>query len=171
MLREATTYIDGALTNKTALSALDGSYTDRLKLAQALKSPDKESMIGGALSLASAQNLDANQAEFARMYNQLVGTISGLSQLVRSNRATEATIERLKAELPNPTTTKDSADGLERLKRLRSEIDVAMKKGTFEGANQSQQQATPAKGGANSTAKVVKWKRDANGDPVPDTSN
>jgi hypothetical protein len=68
-----------------------------------------------------------------RLYNQLVGTISGLGQLVRSGRVTEATIERLKSELPNPVTTKDSADARIRIKRLLKEIDVALQKGTFEG--------------------------------------
>lgn len=173
MLRESTTFIDQALNNP-ALSALDGSYTDRMQLAQVLKSPDKEGVIGGALSVASAQNLDPKQAEFVRMYNQLVGTISGLAQLVRSGRATEATIDRLKQELPNPMTTKDSADGKKRLERLREEIDVAMKKGAFEGKGVSSASGASASDNKSPTAgespKVIKWKRDAQGNPVPDTS-
>lgn len=134
MLRESSTFLQKAL-NDPSMAALDGDFMQRMKVAQAVQTPDKEGMVGRGLSTAASMNLSDQQAEFVRMYNQLVGTISGLAQLVRSGRATEATIDRLKAELPNPTTTKNSQDGRERIKRLIKEIDVAMKKGTFEGAD------------------------------------
>lgn len=132
LLRESTTFLQSAL-NDPALAALDAGFTDRMQLAQVLKNPDKEGFIGGTASTLSAMNLDPQQEAFVRMYNQLVGTISGLGQLVRGGRVTEATIERLKSELPNPTTTKDSADARRRIQRLLKEVDVAMQKGTFEG--------------------------------------
>jgi hypothetical protein len=134
MLKESTTFIDEALGNDTALKVLDEGWMDRQKVAQVVDSVDAKGMISRAITTAAAQNLTSDEAEFVRTYNQLVGTISGLGQLVRSGRATEATIERLKKELPNPLTTKDSADARQRLTRLRKEINVAMEKGTFTGA-------------------------------------
>jgi hypothetical protein len=132
MLREATTFLQQA-ANDDSLSALDAGFADRMQLAQVLANPDKEGMVGRGLSTAAAQNMDPKQAKFVQLYNQLVGTISGMAQLVRSGRATEATIERLKSELPNPVTTKDSKDARQRIQRLLKEIDVAMAKGSFEG--------------------------------------
>jgi hypothetical protein len=73
------------------------------------------------------------EAAFVRMYNQLVGTINGLAPLIRSNRATEAAIDRMRTELPNPYTTKDSADAKRRIRRLLKEIDIAKEKNTFVG--------------------------------------
>lgn len=131
-LREATTYLQKAASDPS-LAALDASFSDRMQLAQVISNPDAQGFIGRGLSTAAAQNMDPKQVAFVQMYNQLVGTIAGLSSLVRSGRATEATIERLKSELPNPTTTKDSADGRQRIQRLLSEIDVAMDKGSFGG--------------------------------------
>lgn len=132
MLRESTTFLKTALDDK-ALKALDGDFTQRMKMAQVAKNPDKEGMLGRGLSVVAAQNLTEDQKNFIQIYNQLVGTISGLAQLVRSGRATEATIERLKAELPNPVSTKDSKDARERIQRILKEVDVAMQKGTFTG--------------------------------------
>lgn len=135
MLRESTTFLKNAVDDK-ALKALDGDFTERMKMAQVAKNPDKEGMIGRGLSVVAAQNLTEDQKNFIQMYNQLVGTISGLAQLVRSGRATEATIERLKAELPNPVSTKDSKDARERIQRILKEVDVAMQKGTFTGTGE-----------------------------------
>jgi hypothetical protein len=134
MLREATTFIDDAMGNDKALAVLDEGWLDRQKITQVVDSVDAKGMISRAITTAAAQNLTDDEAEFVRAYNQLVGTISGFGQLVRSGRATEATIERLKKELPNPMTTKDSKDAMARLQRLRKEIDVGLQKGTFTGS-------------------------------------
>ena len=147
MLREATTFLQQALTDSKGnpnpvLNVLDEGYFDRMKIGQALQIPDKEGIIGRAATTLSAMNLTDQQAAYVRMYNQLVGTISGLGQLVRTGRATEATIDRLKAELPNPTTTQGSADARKRIQRLLREIDVALTKGSFTGTA-----AAPAKKG------------------------
>jgi hypothetical protein len=130
MLKEATTFLNEAQTSPL-LKTLDEGFFKRLKMNQAATNPDKEGFIGRGLTQAAAQSLSRDEAQFIQMYNQLVGTISGLSQLVRSGRATEASIERLKRELPNPQTTKDSKDARERIARLLKEVKVAMDKGRF----------------------------------------
>jgi hypothetical protein len=153
MLKEATTFLDQAASSPS-LKVLDEGFLDRQKIAQVVDSVDSKGMLHRALTSFAAQNLTDDEAEFVRTYNQLVGTISGLGQLVRSGRATEATIERLKRELPNPLTTKDSADAQARLARLRKEVDVAMEKGTFTGstgaASRSSVKPPPKPGGASS---------------------
>lgn len=130
-IREASTFIQQALVDPDALSALDGDTMDRAQLAQVTANPDKQGFIGRTLTSAAAQNMSPQQTAFVQMYNQLVGTIAGLSKLVRPGGTTEAQIERLKSELPNPVTTKNSADARARLIRLQKEIDVAMAKGNF----------------------------------------
>ena len=65
------------------------------------------------------------------MYNQLAGTISGLGQLTRGGRVTEATINRLVNELPNPMQSQSSADAKQRFRRLLSEISIAQQSGQF----------------------------------------
>jgi hypothetical protein len=156
MLKESTTFIDDAIKNDAALKVLDEGYFDRNKVAQVVDSVDSKGMLSRAITTAAAKNLTPSEAEFVRTYNQLVGTISGLGQLVRSGRATEATIERLKKELPNPLTTRDSADAKERLQRLRKEIDVAMEKGTFTGGARRSSVATPPKPGEGQLSDAAK---------------
>src|SRR5215831_311751 len=130
MLRETSTFLQRAMTDGS-MAVLDEGTVSRLKLMQLIQNPDKEGMLGRGAQTIFAQGMTPSQVKFVQTYNQLVGTISGLSQLVRSGRATEATIERLKAELPNPITTKNSADAMQRLQRLMDEINVAMRKGSF----------------------------------------
>jgi hypothetical protein len=104
-----------------------------MKLSQLTRNPDKEGFIGRGAMAVAAENLSDKEAGFMRLYNQMVGRISGLAQLTRSGRATEANIERLKKELADVLTAKDSKDARERLKLVRSEVDIAMEKGTFTG--------------------------------------
>ncbi|HUN85751.1 MAG TPA: hypothetical protein VMU48_15325 [Terracidiphilus sp.] len=123
LIREAKTYLSQAL-NDPALKVLD-SPTSRAKLANMLL--EHKGVVSSAV--AAMVGLSAQEQAFLRMYNQLVGTISGLGQLTRGGRVTEATIARLMRELPNPEQTHSSADAKQRIKRLLSEIDVAVNQG------------------------------------------
>lgn len=138
MLREATSILQQTYSSPS-LKVLDEDWLQRQKLAQVISNPDKMGMFARGLTNAAAMNLTNSQAEFLRLYNQMVGRISGLSQLVRSGRATEAQIERLKAEIPNPLTTRDSSDARKRLKLILNEVEIAMQKGTFEGVEEQPQ--------------------------------
>ena len=170
MLREATTFLNEAATNPS-MSVLD-STGSKLKLGQVLASSHDQGFIGRTASTLAASNMTEQEGEFVRMYNQLVGTISGLSQLVRSGRATEAQIDRLKNELPNVLNAKDAADGRKRIQRILKEVDIAMKKGTFEGMG-STMLSEPPKGPMAASkpsvpsGNVIRWTRDANNNPVP----
>lgn len=129
LLRESANFINEASSNPS-LAVLD-SPLSRLKLAQVISASDKEGALGKLATIATTAAENPQEAEFIRMYNQLVGTISGLSSLTRSGRATEQTINRLVKELPNPLTTTSSDDARKRLTRLNQELTVAQQKGSF----------------------------------------
>lgn len=119
-----------------SLAVLDNT-TSRLRIQQVLQSPDKRGWIGQTIQALTAQGLTPQEAQFVTLYNQAVGRISGLSQLVRSGRATEAQIERLKLELPNPATTSGSVHARQKFKQIQNEIDIALQKGQFQAAGNS----------------------------------
>lgn len=123
-------------SNDPSLAVLDNTAS-RLKVQQVLQSPDKRGWIGQTIQALTAQGLTPQEAQFITLYNQAVGRISGLSQLVRSGRATEAQIERLKLELPNPATTSGSAHARQKFAQIQNEIDIALQKGQFQAAGNS----------------------------------
>ena len=123
LLRESETYLKEALSNPS-LKVLD-SAASRIKIANMLS--EHKGVI--STTMMAAWKLNKDESEFMRMYNQLVGTVSGLAQLSRGGRTTEAGIHRLMKELPDPSQTHSSADGKSRIKRLLSEISVARQKG------------------------------------------
>lgn len=144
MLREASTFLN-QMASSPSLAALDSGFISQLPMIAQGADPAKETLFGKAMDKLSAKHLTTEQAEFMRLYRQTVGTISGLSQLVRSGRATEATINKLIAELPNPYNTKDSADAKSRLLRLKQEISVALEKGTFTSEESTSQPKSQGK--------------------------
>jgi hypothetical protein len=152
-LRESTTFLKDA-ANNPALKALDDDVFQKMIIGASMKDPDKEGLTGTLFSVAAGANLTPQQQEFRRMYQQLVGTIAGLTQLVRpGSRATEASINRLKQELPNILTS-SSIDAKKRLERLEREITIAMQRGTFEGLGDETK--TPAAAGGRKWSKA-KW--------------
>jgi len=112
------------------LSVLDDTAS-RQKIGQAIQNIEKRGVFGQAAQNLVVQNLSPKEQQFVDIYLQAVGRISGLSQLVRSGRPTEATIERLKSELPNPGYAGSSVAARNKLKLLHQEIDIAMDKGQF----------------------------------------
>jgi hypothetical protein len=129
LVRESTGILN-QLAKSDSLSVLDDTAS-RLKLSQVLQNPEKRGMIGQTVQTLAAANLSPAEQQFVTLYNQAVGRISGLSQLVRSGRATEAQIERLKSELPNPATTSSSEHARQKLAQIQNEIDIALQKGQF----------------------------------------
>jgi hypothetical protein len=135
LIRESTGILK-QLSESPSLAVLDDTAS-RMKIQQVLQNPDKRGFIGQTIQGLAAQGLDSQEQQFVTLYNQAVGRISGLSQLVRSGRATEAQIERLKQELPNPATTSDSAHARQKLAQIQNEIDIALQKGQFSDTGDS----------------------------------
>jgi hypothetical protein len=132
MMRESTSILK-QLAASPSLSVFD-DFGSRQKIAQVIQNPDKRGFIGQSVQSLAAANLTPQEQEFVTLYNQAVGRIAGLSQLVRSGRATEATIERLKTELPHPFNTTNSAHARQKLAQIQNEIDIALQKGQFTDA-------------------------------------
>lgn len=149
-VKEASTFLEEAASSP-ALAALDAGPMDRMALSQILANPDKDGFIGRSATSLLSSGMSDDQASFVQLYNQLVGTIAGMSKLVRPGGTTEAQIERLRNELPNPVNTKNSKDARARIQRLLKEIDIAVKKGSFGDAG-----ASAATGGAQKKQAYLK---------------
>jgi len=126
LIREAGTFLK-SMRGAPSLNVL-GSYTSRAKIHNAIKAADDK---GGFFSdqIALIWGLTNDEQDFVQRFLQTRGTVSGLSQLVRGGRTTEAGIKRLQSELPDPLTVHSAKDAQMRLDRLLSEIDVAQKQG------------------------------------------
>jgi len=132
LIRESKTYLADAVKSP-ALKVLDSDLS-RAKLINAIHASKDNAGLTSKM-MAIKWKLNPQEAEFLRIFNQLSGTISGLGQLTRGGRVTEATINRLVNELPNPLQSQSSADARQRLKRLLSEIDVALNTKQGAGGN------------------------------------
>ncbi len=128
-LKESVSFLNEA-ENSPALKALD-SIKSRVKLGQLIQDFEQRGVFGQAAQIAASATITSDEAEFLRLYQQLVGTIVGLRQLVQTGKATEASIHRLMMELPNPMTSSSAADGKKRIQRLLKEVQIAQQKGTF----------------------------------------
>lgn len=126
LLREADTYLRDFQKAKS-LDVLS-SYISRQKINNAIKAADGH---GGFLNdqLVMTFGLSPEELDFVQRYLQVRGTVSGLSQLTRGGRTTEAGIKRLQSELPNPLFTHNANDARMQLDRLRSEVRVAQQQG------------------------------------------
>ena len=141
----ASRYISEAIQSP-ALKSLDSSFISQLPMIGASGDPAKEGTVGKAITKLSAMATTKDQQEFLRLYRQMAGTISGLGKLSRGGRITEATVNRLLSELPNPSNTTSSQDAIERLKRLKDEVDSALSHDSFETIAKGRE-AAPRKGG------------------------
>lgn len=112
------------LQDSPSLGVLD-SPLSRGKIAQALRSTEKQGVMGTQLTQLVSQNLTPEESEFVRLYNAAAGTVSGLAPLTRGGRPVESSIRRLMQELPNVLQSSGSADAKERVKNLLQEIKVA----------------------------------------------
>jgi hypothetical protein len=74
------------LFNSNSLAILDRGAASRMKVAQALKSADKQSVVGTGLTALATVNLDPQEQEFIRLYNAAAGTIAGLGPITRGNK-------------------------------------------------------------------------------------
>jgi hypothetical protein len=124
----ATRYLNEA-TESPALKSLDRGFFAQLPMIGA--TGEGKTGIGKAMTKLAAMGTTPEQQEFLRIYRQLAGTISSLGKLSRGGRITEATVNRLLSELPNPTNTTSSADAIERINRLRDEVTTALSHDSF----------------------------------------
>jgi hypothetical protein len=162
----ASRYINEALESP-ALKTLDKGFIAQLPMLGAMGDPAKEGYISRALTKLAARAQTPQQAEFMRLYRQLAGTISGLGKLSRGGRITEATVNRLLSELPNPANTKDSADAIARLHRLDDEIKAALSNGSFKEISEGRAGGPPAPSNTPKMSDAARKYLDSQGIKVP----
>jgi hypothetical protein len=113
------------LYDSPALAVLDRGAVSRMKIAQAMKSSEKQGLFGTGMTALAASNLDNQEQEFLRLFNAAAGVISGLTPLTRGGRPTESSIHRLMSELPHVLQSASSSDAKMRIQQLLQEIKVA----------------------------------------------
>jgi hypothetical protein len=149
MLQESTTILR-EFRNSPTLSALDDGLPNRLAMARSIESSKNQNLFGQAITGIASTALSDNAQNFILLYNQAVGRISGLSQLTRTGRPTEATIERLMSELPNPLKTPSSDLARRKIDKLLEEVDIALQRGGGPGTwDPPQAQGTPSPAGGS----------------------
>jgi hypothetical protein len=162
---ESTHFID-EFDKSDSLSTLEEGSFHRARIAQILAGAKEQGPMGTMGTIFASNTDDPKVKEFVRQYNQTVQTISGLRQITSPGRATEAAIQRLLADLPNPKTTNSVADAHARLGLLRDEINYAVKFGKWKQPDSARSSVKPPPK-ASEASGPVKWTRDAQGNPIP----
>lgn len=114
------------LVDSKSLGVLD-SFKSRAKIAEVLAGSEKQGPVGRTVSAAMAGQLTPQEQEFIRLYNAAIGTITGLTPITRGGRPSEASVQRLIAEMPNVLQSGSSSDARARIQQLLNEVDVATK--------------------------------------------
>ncbi|PWT72284.1 MAG: hypothetical protein C5B60_09795 [Chloroflexi bacterium] len=70
--------------------------------------------------------LSPEQQAYAMQFNRAISAIQGLRPILGNFRSTEATIQRLIAELPDPQNTSSRNEGLQKLALVEREIRTAL---------------------------------------------
>lgn len=127
-LKEGANVIQQMLDSK-ALDVLDQGMISQLPMIGQGADPSKEGFFGRMGTKLASSVASPDQQEFLRQWRQLDALAVGLRGLVQTGRATQAQVDRIIAELPNPYNTTSSSDARERLKRVQNELQVAAQSG------------------------------------------
>lgn len=128
-MQNANQFLDAVLRSKPFMKALDEGVYQRSKMAEAEKDASKGSLFGTVFHQLAVKNLAPEQQEYLRLRAAMLGTVSGLSSVVRSGRPTEATINRLANEIPTVLASANSKDAKERIKNIKKELNLALEQG------------------------------------------
>jgi hypothetical protein len=123
------------LSQDKFLKLFDSTAT-RLWMATVPLDPPSQ---GGAAGLAAALHrgtVPQAGAEYLNALTRLRGVITGIRSFTGANNS-NATADRLLAELPNFTNTKNAADARNKLEKLRQEIAIIKKLGFYLPDSQS----------------------------------
>lgn len=128
-IQNADQFLDSVLGSKAFMKSLDSGFFQKWKMGEAETDPKKEGFMGRGAHQLAVQNLSPDQQEYVRLRQVMLGTISGLSSVVRTGRPTEATINRLAQEIPDVMSSASSKDARARIENIKREIAVALKQG------------------------------------------
>lgn len=128
-LQNAEQFLDSVANSKPFMALLDSGFWKRNQAAFAEKDPSKAGVSATVLHQLAVITGGTDQQEYLRLNQAMTGTIGGLSSVVRPGRPTEATISRLKLEIPGVMESANSADAKERIKNIKREINLALQPG------------------------------------------
>jgi hypothetical protein len=118
-----------ALSDPKMLKLFD-STTGRLLMSTVSLDPTGEGGFAGLEAAAKRGVMSQQQTEYMNALTRLRGVIGGIRGFTGANNS-NATADRLLAELPNFTNTKNSADAKDKLDKLRQEVEIIKRLGYF----------------------------------------
>lgn len=118
-----------ALSEPRMLKLFD-STAGRLFMSTIPLDPTGEGGVGGFSAAVKRGIMSQDQANYMNALTRLRGVIGGIRGFTGANNS-NATAERLLAELPNFTNTKNSADAKNKIERLRQEVSIIKRLGYF----------------------------------------
>lgn len=128
-MQNATQFLDQALNSDAFMRAIDQGIWRRTATAVAQKDSAKEGILGTIGHMIAQGTLNSDQKEYLNIRQALMGTVSGLSSMVRSGRPTEATINRLAQEIPDVMSSADSKQAKQKIAQIKKELAVALAQG------------------------------------------
>jgi hypothetical protein len=145
-----------ALSDPRMLKLFD-STAGRLRMSTVPLDPTGEGGFAGVTAALNRGLMTQDQADYMNALTRLRGVIGGIRGFTGANNS-NATADRLLAELPNFTNTKNSADAKNKLDRLRQEVAIIKRLGYFlPGEPAATAAAAPAADAADSEAdKILK---------------
>jgi hypothetical protein len=143
--------VDNALatiSDPKYLKLFDSTKT-RLRMSLLPLDPSTEGGMKALLDAANRGTLSPDAAQFVDDLTRLRGVITGIRSFTGANNS-NATADRLLAELPNFSNTTNSTDALYKISRLRTELSIIKRLGYFLPDNAAPTAAPPAAAGASS---------------------
>jgi hypothetical protein len=118
-----------AISDPKMLSLFD-STTGRMLMSTVPLDPTGEGGFGGFTAALKRSAMSQQQTEYMNALTRLRGVIGGIRGFTGANNS-NATADRLLAELPNFTNTKNSADAKDKIDKLRQEVEIIKRLGYF----------------------------------------
>jgi hypothetical protein len=128
-MQNANQFLDQALNSKAFMRAIDSGFFRKFQTAESEKDASKSGLFDTAMHVLSVNHLTKDQQEYLTIRQALMGTVSGLSSVVRTGRPTEATINRLMQEIPDVMSSANSTMAKEKIAQIKKELKVALTQG------------------------------------------
>lgn len=117
------------LSNPNFLKLFDSTF-GRLRMSTVPLDPTGEGGLAGLTAAINRGAISQDQAEYMNALTRLRGVIGGIRGFTGANNS-NATADRLLAELPNFANTKNSKDAANKITRLRQEVAIIKRLGYF----------------------------------------
>jgi hypothetical protein len=165
-MQNARMFLDKVGSSKAFMRLLDSGTWDRVQASVAEMDASKLGLIPTVVHQLAVTSGSPDQQEYVRLRQAMMGTVSGLSAVVRSGMPTEATISRLAQEIPDVMAAPNSKDAHERIRNIKAELDLAMRQGVPPPINKSAPSGTLEEK-TKQVQKALNGNSDASDDPMP----